>query len=371
MKSPLSLLLIASVLVGCGEKSEPAPPVSKAAMTVSATAVQQKTMARAIEAQGLITPWEEAVISARVSGLPLVEVNGEVGDHVKKGQLLARFDSRIVSADLAQASANLAQTIANAKQAAANRDRIIRMQGKGAVSEQDLQTAQTQVEMTEAQRDMAQAQLNAQEIRLMDCEVRAVDDGVISSRNALLGQVAPVGSEMFRLIRQDKLEWHAALNVHQLAQVKQGQHVIITLQNGIQLNGIVRQIAPALDSLSRLGQAFVDIEKNPAARAGMFAGGLIELDQQQSLVVPAESVVLRDGRSSVFKLDAENKVTQLPVETGRREGNMIEIRSGIVLTDHIAVRGAGFLVDGDRVRIADMPASSAEDKQLTQQEDAP
>lgn len=347
--SRLSSLLFCAVLAGCGQPSEQAASTTKSSMTVTTAQVQLQTLPQAAEAQGQIAPWQEAIISARVSGLTLVDLQVQVGDRVKRGQLLARFDARSVNAELTHARANLAQATANAVQAAANRDRTLRMQGKGAVSEQEQQLAQTQAEMAEAQRQMAAAQVTTQEIRLQDCEVRAVDDGVISARNATLGQVAQAGTELFRLIRQERLEWQAELNSQQMTRVKPGLSVIVVLHDGTRINGTIRQLAPSLNTNSRLGLAYVDLEPGSSARAGMYASGHINLDQRESLALPAEAVVLRDGRSSVFLMEDDGKVTQTPVETGRRDGNTIEITQGLSAGDLVAVRGAGFLADGDHV----------------------
>ncbi len=369
-----------AALTGCSPKPDTAAPSAKAAMTITTAQVQPHTLTRAIEAQGQITAWQEAIISAKVNGVTLMTLHADVGDQVKQGQLLARFDTRIVNAELAQARANLAQASANAKQATANHERILRMQGKGAISEQDLQLAQTQVEMADAQREMAQAQLTALEIRLKDCEVRAVDDGVIASRHATLGQVSTAGTELFRLIRQQRLEWHAQLNAQQLAQVAIGQAVTVTLPGGKSITGTIRQLAPALDPQSRLGLAYVALNTSSNtssntrsdARAGMYASGMIQLAEQTSLVVPTEAVVLRDGRSYVFRVTADDKVTQVPVDTGRREGKLIEVSAGLTDNDRIAVRGAGFLVDGDRVRLAETPPiAGITGASLSQQEATP
>lgn len=346
-----SCLMVLALLSGCDSGAEAdVPAAAKTAMTVTTTQVRQHTLAQAAEAQGPVAAWQEAIISARVSDLALVEVNAQVGERVSKGQVLARFDTRIVKADLAQAQANLEHATANATQANANRTRNERMRTRGGVSEQELQTAQTQAEMAEAQRQMAQAQVTAQQIRLQDCEVRAVDDGVISARTATLGQVAMPGTELFRLIRQERLEWQAELNAQQLSQVQPGQSVTLHLPGGGQVSGVVRQLAPSLNNNSRLGVANVDLQPGSAARAGMYASGTIGLTQKESLVVPAEAVVLRDGRSSVFLLGEGDKVVQTPVETGRREGNLIEIVHGLSAGDQVAVRGAGFLADGDLVK---------------------
>lgn len=365
----LSCLMVLALLSGCDGGAEASgPAAAKTAMTVTTAQVRHYTLAQAAEAQGPIAAWQEAIISARVRDLALVELNAQVGERVRKGQVLARFDTRIVEADLAQAKANLEHAIANANQANANRARNERMRTRGGVSEQELQTAQTQADMAEAQRQMAQAQVTAQQIRLQDCEVRAVDDGVISARTATLGQVALPGAELFRLIRQERLEWQAELNALQLSQVQPGQLVTLFLPGGGEVKGVVRQLAPALNNSSRLGVAYVDLQPGSAARAGMYASGMIGLAQKESLVVPAEAVVLRDGRSSVFLLGEGDKVIQTPVETGRREGNLIEITRGLAAGDLVAVRGAGFLADGDLVKRApvkelDVQASNAPDVQ--------
>ena len=349
----LSCLIVLALLSGCDSGAEAGgPAVVKAAMTVTTARVRQQTLTQAAEAQGPVAPWQEAIISARVGGLTLMELNAQVGERVRKGQVLARFDTRLVNAELAQARANLENATANAVQANANRDRSQRMRTRGGVSEQELQTAQTLAEMAEAQRKMAEAQLTAQQIRLQDCEVRAVDDGVISARTATLGQVAQPGTELFRLIRQERLEWQAELNALQLSQVQPGQSVTLHLPGGGQVSGIVRQLAPSLNNNSRLGLAYVDLLPGSAARAGMYARGIIDLAQKNSLVVPAEAVVLRDGRSSVFLMGEGDKVIRTPVETGRREGNLIEIIQGLSAGDQVAVRGAGFLADGDLVKRA-------------------
>lgn len=351
-------LLLCVLLSACGESSgkqeEAAPVAAKVAMTITTADVMVRSLNQALEAQGPIAPWQEAIISAKVNGLTLAELQAQIGDRVKRGQLIARFDDRIVNAELAQAKANLAQAIASEKQAAANLERILRVKDAGALSKQDLQVAETQAEMAAAQREMAQAQLSAQEIRLKDCEVRAVDDGIISARSATLGQVAQAGSELFRLIRQERLEWQAELNASQLAQVKPGQSVEVTLPDGKTVTGTIRQLAPSMNNTSRLGLVYVDLPPASGARAGMYASGLINLAERQAAVVPAEAVVLRDGRSSVFRMDGNDKVVQIPVETGRRIGKQIEISAGLEPGDRVAVRGAGFLADGDHVNRIDI-----------------
>jgi HlyD family secretion protein len=353
MRSANFFCLIASVslvaLSGCDAEPQDSAE-TKPALTITTAEIRSEVWPHALEVHGQIAPWHEAVISARVAGLPLVEVRVDVGDRVKRGDLLARFDDRTVRADLAQAQASVAQAAANARQALANRDRAAKLRPDGLVSEQDLQLQGTQLEAAEAQRALAAAQVTAQEVRLQDCEVRAVDDGVISVRSAALGQVAQPGGELFRLIRRERLEWRAELTAAQMSQVKPGQSAHLTLADGSKATGEVRQISPVLDNSSRLGIAYVDIQAGSGALSAMYASGRIIVSENAALALPAEAVVLRDGRSSVFVVNAEDRVSQVPVELGRRSGDFVEIRSALKVGDRVAVRGAGFLNDGDRVK---------------------
>jgi len=188
-------------------------------------------------------------------------------------------------------------------------------------------------------------------------EVLASDDGVISSRTATLGAVVPVGQELFRLIRQNRLEWRGELTAAQLAHVDIGQHVELILPGGGAAKATIRQMAPSLDPQSRLGVVYADIAPGSRARAGMYIDGLVIIGQGEALVVPAASVTIRDGRNYVLKLMEDSttpRVSLQPVTIGRRRADQIEIVDGARRDDRLVVAGAGFLNEGDLVRIADI-----------------
>jgi multidrug efflux pump subunit AcrA (membrane-fusion protein) len=85
----------------------------------------------------------------------------------------------------------------------------------------------------------------------------------------------------------------------------------------------------------------------------MFARGEFSTGQRNGLTLPQSAVLLRDGFSYVFKLGADNKVTQAKVAVGRRVGERIEITSGLDAGTRVVASGAGFLTDGDTVRVVD------------------
>ncbi|MEJ6001173.1 efflux RND transporter periplasmic adaptor subunit [Paucibacter soli] len=325
---------------------------------VTATIVQQQqSWPDQIQAQGVIAAWQEAVVASPSSGLALLALHAAVGERVRRGALLARFDDRALRAELQRAEAELARATATRQQADAEAARAQALHAGGSVSEQELQALQTQLALARAQQQAAAAGVQALRIRLDDTRVLAPDDGLITARAALLGQVPAAGTELFRLIRQHRLEWRAELNPEQLARVRPGMAVRLQLPDGQQAQGKVRQLAGALEASNRLALVYVDLQPGSSAKASMLAAGQFELPGRPALVLPAEALLLRDGRALVFVLEGESAHAR-PVQTGRRQGGEVEIVAGLRAGERVVLQGAGFLRDGERVRaLAAKPAA--------------
>jgi len=319
-----------------------APVTAKAApgLTVT-TALPVKTLwTDTLDTSGAIAPWQEASIGSQIGGYQLTDVLVNVGDEVRKGQVLARFDSDMLGAAEAQLQANY-------DQAAANEKRSLALEKVDAIAAQDVLLATTNAKV-------AKAQLEANQLQLHYADVVAPDSGVISARSATLGAVVPVGQELFRLIRQNRLEWRGELTASQIVKIAVGQTITLTLPDGSNATAKVRQLAPSLDSQSRLGTVYADIAPGSHALAGMYANGEVVLDQSQALHVPAQAVVIRDGRNYVLTLADDSttpRVHQREVVTGRRNGDDIEIVQGLDASTPVVVKGAGFLNDNDLVRL--------------------
>ncbi|MBP9604053.1 MAG: efflux RND transporter periplasmic adaptor subunit [Chromatiaceae bacterium] len=313
---------------------------------------------RVIAASGGLFAWQEGVIAAGTGGLRVMQVAVDVGDEVRLGQVLAILDQDTVKADLDQQAARVAQVRAALAEARANGDRARSVKDKGAMSEQQITQYLIAEEAAKANLAAAEAALEMERIRLKQTQVLAVDDGVISSRGATLGTVVQVGTELFRLVRQGRVEWRAEVTAEQLAQIKPGQEAQIRLPGGETVTGKVRMPSPTLDPISRYGLVYVDLPIGGPARPGMFAQGHIRVGASQALTLPESAVVLRDGSSFVFEVRDEDRVAQRKVETGRRGEGRVEILSGLDTAARIVAAGGAFLNDGDRVRVESPPATA-------------
>jgi len=204
------------------------------ALTVTSATPRQASWPTTLEASGAIAPWQEAILGAQIGGYQLVDVRVNVGDQVRKGERLARFDPALLLADEVQLQANV-------DQAEANRQRALAMKSSGGISGQDVLQFVTQAKT-------ANALLSSKQLQLRYTNVTAPDDGLISSRTATLGAVVPIGQELFRLIRRNRLEWRGELTPSQLAPITIGQRITLTLPDGSHASARVRQTAPSLDA---------------------------------------------------------------------------------------------------------------------------
>jgi RND family efflux transporter MFP subunit len=194
--------------------------------------------------------------------------------------------------------------------------------------------------------------LQVQQLRLRQTQVRAPDSGLISARSATVGAVVGAGVELFRMVRKGRLEWRAEVTATELARLRTGIAVQMTAASGASVQGQLRKIAPTVDPQTRNALVYVDLPAHPDLRAGMFARGEFLLGQSDALTVPQEALVVREGFTYLFILGADQRVQRLKVEPGRRSGEQVEIVAGLKTDASVVVRGAGFLNDGDVVRVA-------------------
>lgn len=336
---------------------EPKAGQPRPALTVSTAQPQRTAVPVRLAANGNVAAWQEASIGAESNGLRLTDVRVNVGDVVKAGQVLATFSAETVQADVAQVRASLLEAQANAAEAAANADRARALQATGALSQQQIQQFTTAEKTAQARVEAAQATLNAQQLRLKYTQVVAPDSGVISARTATVGAVVGAGTELFRMVRKGRLEWRAEVTSTELRRIAPGAKVSVTAASGATAEGTVRMVAPTVDPQTRNALVYVDLPANADFRAGMFARGEFALGNSDALTVPQEALVVRDGFSYVFVVGPEQRVQQRKVQAGRRVADRVEVLTGLDANASVAVRGAGFLNDGDLVRVAAAPTT--------------
>jgi RND family efflux transporter MFP subunit len=343
----LAVLVATGVFFAAGSPAAPGvKAAARPALSVSVIAPQTLDWPQVLPANGNVVAWQEAVIGPEISNYRITEVLVQVGDRVRKGQVLARIASDTVASELAEAQATVAELQAAATEAADNAARSRELREKGFYSPQMNTQYQTAQHTAAARLAAAQARQQAAVVKMSKTAVLSPDAGVISARSATVGSLTQSGQELFRLIRGGRLEWRAEVPSADLARITPGR-----------VEGKVRAVAPSVDAQTRNGLIYVDLPTNlstsSALRAGMFARGEFELARSPALTLPQGAVVLREGFAYVFRLEAGERVAQVKVVPGRRVGERLEIVSGLASDARVVASGAGFLADGDLVKVVE------------------
>jgi len=348
-----------------------ASAVAKPSLTVTTIQAQSGMLPIKLAANGSVAAWQEASVGTEVNGLRVQELHAAVGDNVRKGQVLATFAAESVQADVALARAAVSEAQANAAEALANADRARAVQGTGALSAQQVNQYLTAELTAKARVESAKAQLDAQLLRLRHTQLLAPDNGTISSRTTSVGSVVGAGTEMFKLIRQGRLEWRGEVTSPELGRISVGTNVVVTSPTGAQVKGRVRMLAPTVDAATRNGLVYVDLSSAVAGgktapgafKPGMYARGEFELGSSGALTVPQTAVVVRDGFSYVYRVGPDNRIAQLKVQTGRVVGDQVEVQSGVKPEDKLVATGGSFLSDGDLVKVVEAPKAVSKQKE--------
>jgi len=345
---PVCLMLMA--VAGC-KKDTNADDANKPVMAVEAVSPQTSAWPEVIEASGNVAAWQEAVIGAEVGGARLLDVKVNVGDVVTKGQELARLDGDLLQATLAQQQAAVVEAQANLEKAQADAKRADTLDTTGSISQQDLQQYRTTAATAAAQLKVAKAQADLAALNVKYTRVLAPDNGIISSRTATVGTVVSAGSELFRMIREQRLEWRAEVPAQQMAKIRPGMSVTISRPDGQTVEGSVRKVAPTVDTTTRNGIVYVDLPGDSGLTAGQFVGGRLQVGSATAMSLPESAIVLRDGHDYVMTIDAQHLVHQLKIETGRRQDKRIEVEGTLSAQTQVVASGGAFLGEGDLVSI--------------------
>lgn len=343
--------------------AKPVPPIAKEASALSVTIEPAivTTMTRSLSVTGSLSAVDELPVGTETAGLAIRDVLVEEGDEVKAGQVIARFDDEVAKADVQQKEAALREAEANAAEADANIKRAEDLFRTNAVSAREVDNRRATATTATARVAVAKANLVEANVHLSQTELRAPTDGRIMMRMARVGAVPPAGTELFRILRDDRVQLAADVPETELARIRPGLPVRLILDGdlaGRDFEGRVRLVSPVVDSKTRFGTVKIDVPRDPQLRPGMFARGRIVLGSLETVAVPDSAVVYKDAKPMLFVALGRTKAEARQIETGARENGMISILSNLKAGEPVVTAGAGYLKDGDAINV--VPAAAAD-----------
>jgi RND family efflux transporter MFP subunit len=347
---PLLLVVVMTVAVSACSKDEE-PDATPSTLAVTLATAEQRPIQRSVIASGPVSAYEEMQLGVEISGARVTALNVDVGQSVRKGQVLLELDHRTLDSELAQAQAALREADASVALATASYNRGAPLAKERLISASALDELLANKTQAEARRSTVRAQRDAAQLRRDFAELRAPADGIISKRLVQPGQVVAAGTELLRLIRDGRLEWRAELPEDTLSLVAPGAAVTLTSTDGSAIQGSIRAVSPGVDSATRTGTIYADLPDPGPLKAGTYLEGRIASSAGNALMVPVASVVQRDGHAHVFTVETGDVVRRLRVRTGAVVDGHVEIIEGLKPGARVVEQGAGFLGEGDKVRV--------------------
>lgn len=348
---------------------QPAPP------RVTVVSPRQRNFVATIFVTGTLVAKEQVLVAPEVSGQRVKALLVDVGEQVKKDQVLARLTVSNIEAQLAQYKALHARAIATRAQAektveqakASDREataalkRAKKLQQSGNISqsiyEQRLSQAQSAaarlasavvgLQIADAEIARAEAQLRELVWRQSRTDVRAPAAGIVSKRNGMVGAMT-TSEPMFQIIRDGSVELDGEVSSDLLGRIKLGQEAVIALPGGQKVRGSVRLLSPEVDRSTRLGRVRIKLEQQKSARIGAFARGRIVTAQNEGLGIPSSSVMYGESGPFVLVVD-QGKVANRPIKTGLQSNGYVEVIDGLKKQDIVVAKAGTFLRSGDPV----------------------
>lgn len=347
LRTAAPALAAALLLAACGKEAAPqeAPrPVLVAHPTESAHAVSAFA--------GEVRAREESPLSFRVGG-NLIERHVDVGDHVRRGALLAVLDAGDLQAQARAAQAQLVAAQAELGRARADQARLAQLAGQQLVSRSALDAANAAATAAQGQVNAARANLDVARNQASYTQLRAPRDGVIAARNAEAGQVVGAGQAVFSLAADGVREVAFAVPEGVVAEVKPGLPVQVEVWSkpGQRWPGTVREIAPAADAASRTYAARVSVDAPEGAmELGQSARVYLASNGNGALSVPLSALQRTGDAAAVFVVDAKTATLKLqPVRLGPYGDERAPVRSGLSAGDWVVTAGGHLLRAGQKV----------------------
>lgn len=352
-----ALLVVTGVVVATRTSSSGASTAGETGQSVPLVTVSApglRPVATRVSFTGTIAARYDMPIGADGEGGRITAVNVDVGDTVRKGQVLARLDDSVLRPQVARLRAALEEARAQAALSQAEYRRAQGVEAAGALSAEEIERRRAAAVTDAARVEVAAAQLAEAEARLERTWIRAPADGVVLTRNAEVGQTAvPGGEPLFRLAKDGEVELRGKVAEQDLPALAVGQSADVYL-TGIPtpFKGRVRLLGAVIDPQTRLGEVRIALPPHPALRPGAFARAEVVVSEAQLPVLP-QTAVLSDTRGNyVFVVNGDNVVERRDVRVGGTVREGIVIASGLDGNERIVTTAGGFLREGEIVAVA-------------------
>jgi multidrug efflux pump subunit AcrA (membrane-fusion protein) len=406
-------VIAAAFLAAC---SKPAEEKEKAPVPVQVTSVTQATIRRIVQGEGALYPLDQASIMPKIAA-PVQRFYVHRGDHVKRGQLLAVLENRDLVYAAAeskgavdQAQSNLRTTEVStipdsvvkaqtdlaaardtrdsAKRVLESRQQLLKQgalagrlvdeaqvaysqaEGQYRAAEEHLKALesirQDQIKGATAQVTAAQAHFDSQEAQVGYSRIVSPIAGIVADRPLNVGEIANPGSPVITVVDISSLVAHVNISQSEVSAVRVGQTAILTQPGSKdEVEGKVTVVSPVADPNTTTVQVWIALA-NPDQRLkpGMPVHAAIATEVYKAAsVVPAAAILPgEEGGTAVLTISADSIAHRRAVTLGVREGNQVQILTGVNPGEEVVIVGGMGLDDNTKVKVVTTAVEESDDE---------
>lgn len=342
-------LLLLTLLAACGKHNEQPEPIRPVRTLVVGTHMGDSGMALPGEVRAV----HESPLAFRVGG-KVVECRANLGDTVKRGQVLAKLEAADYQLGAQSGAASESEARSNLTFAEADLVRYRKLRDQGFISTAQFEQKQLAADAAKARLKAVQSGYEVQSRQLSYTALTADHDGVLTAADCNPGQVVALGQPVFKQAQGSEREIQVYLPEDAMARFGQAAKFSVSIGAlpGKLYRGKLRELAAAADPATRTYSARIGLlDSDAAVRLGMSASVSVQADTGQNLRLPLTAVLSYNSKPQVWKVDKAQTVHAAAVTVSGIEGNEVRIAGGLAAGDVVVIAGANLLREGQPVRL--------------------
>jgi multidrug efflux pump subunit AcrA (membrane-fusion protein) len=397
MKTNLAIIvtigMLTSFITACGKRPQASAEKPPVVTGIRIEEVAPSAIDEYYEATGTIRSRASTILSSKIMGTVTV-LRVREGDRVSAGQTLVEIDNRDAAAQLQKAQAGLRQTqegvaeieqsVSAAQSAKAAADANLRLaastlnryqallerksvspqefdevKAKAQVAEAEADRAEKMLHMLAARKRQAQAQVDQSRAEIASARIHAgyaritsPISGIVTARQTELGSTATPGAPLLTIEDSSHYRLEAAVEESQLGKIRLSDEARVRIDavGDEGLAGVVVEILPAADPMSRSYTVKIDLPSRPMLRSGLYGTARFVRGQREAMTIPRRAVVQRGQLTSVLVVDDAGIARLRLINTGKTFDDRVEVLSGLSAGERIIIDGVAKANDGSRVQ---------------------
>jgi RND family efflux transporter MFP subunit len=305
---------------------------------------------------GSVVSRDDAKLATSAAGR--LQYVAEVGTRLKAGERIAKLEDQAILLRIEDTKTEVARIKAQRELADRTRDRLEKLASTNSIAANQLDEARAQVLQLSAQLQQVEVRVRSAQYDLEQTEVRAPFPGVVSERLATRGEYVATGASIAHLVDTTNLEAKVQAPLALAALVKPDMKLPVRIGDR-EFKANVRAVVPVGEERSRQFELRLALGENPPMVGSALEVALPEREVAQTLAVPRDALVVREGGSYVMRIKAENTAERIEVTAGASDGELTAVTGELSAGDTVVVRGAERLSVGQKVRVAERASVAA------------